>query len=116
MLDIFSNLGPEAVVEQIVRLLLGLGCLFSCVNLMRYFEFNQRYMVTPNSYSSVDFMSQILINALGHGLPNVARFLLGAFPIFVGYALFGMLYFSQVSGRVTCCEILLTQLCSVSNI
>jgi hypothetical protein len=49
----------------------------------------------------INLLRQILINALGRGMPNVVRFIIGAFPIFLGYALFGMLYFSEDTQRVT---------------
>jgi hypothetical protein len=36
-------------------------------------------------------------------MPNVLRFIVGAFPMFIGYALFGMLLFSEDTERVILC-------------
>lgn len=33
-------------------------------------------------------------------MPNVLRFIVGAFPMFIGYALFGMLLFAEDTERV----------------
>lgn len=43
---------------------------------------------------------QLLIKALGRGVPNVIRFIISALPMFIGYALFGMLLFAQDTERV----------------
>ncbi len=49
---------------------------------------------------SVCLYLHVLIKALGNGLPFVFRFIIGAFPMFLGYALFGMLLFSEFTERV----------------
>jgi len=83
--DLFVNMGPESMIGAFTKVSLGVGCMLSWVNLIRYLEFDSKYMV--------------LVRALGQGLPTVARFLVSAFPIFIGYALFGLLVFSQDSPR-----------------
>jgi len=83
--DIANNFGPEAVVDEIVKLLLGIGTLLAWVNMMRYLEFDSKYTV--------------LIHALGRGMPNVMRFIVSASPIFMGYCLFGVIYFSEDTQR-----------------
>lgn len=46
-----------------------------------------------------DYM-QVLIRALGAGMPTVGRFIVGVIPLFLGYALFGTLLFAEDSARV----------------
>ncbi|MES1916401.1 MAG: hypothetical protein MHM6MM_008223, partial [Cercozoa sp. M6MM] len=66
-----------------VSLLLGLGCLFAWINLTQFFEHAESYYA--------------LIMTLKLGTPRVGRFLLGVLPIFMGYAFFGVAYFSGYS-------------------
>lgn len=82
-LDFFIFQDGEAGLWQ--RFLLGIGTLLAWVNLVRYLEFDKKYTV--------------LISALQRGFPNALRFLLGALPVFIGFALFGVAYFSETSGR-----------------
>jgi len=82
---ILMNLGPQPTFIYIIKFLLGLGCMLSWINMMRYFEFERKYTV--------------LIKALGNGLPFVFRFIIGALPMFLGYAIFGMLLFSEYTER-----------------
>jgi hypothetical protein len=84
--DIFSHLGTEAVLTDIVNILLGLGTLFSWINMMRYIGVDEKYVV--------------ILGALKRAMPNITRFLVGAIPIFTGYALFGVLNFSKDTQRV----------------
>eukprot|EP01114_Cavostelium_apophysatum_P002383 TRINITY_DN12120_c0_g1_i1.p1 TRINITY_DN12120_c0_g1~~TRINITY_DN12120_c0_g1_i1.p1 ORF type:complete len:447 (+),score=52.67 TRINITY_DN12120_c0_g1_i1:110-1342(+) len=86
--DIFWVLGPDNAfqgIENVLKFCLGTGCLLSYINLIRYLEFDEHYM--------------ILIRALGKGMPQVFRFIVGVAPFFIGYALFGMLYFSDITQR-----------------
>eukprot|EP00027_Filamoeba_sp_ATCC50430_P015070 CAMPEP_0168574860 /NCGR_PEP_ID=MMETSP0413-20121227/19332_1 /TAXON_ID=136452 /ORGANISM="Filamoeba nolandi, Strain NC-AS-23-1" /LENGTH=737 /DNA_ID=CAMNT_0008608283 /DNA_START=381 /DNA_END=2594 /DNA_ORIENTATION=- len=83
--DIAATLGPEWVMDEFVKFFLGIGTLMSWVNMMRYLEFDNKYTV--------------LMLALGRGMPNVVRFIISAIPIFLGYALFGVLYFSEDTQR-----------------
>ncbi|EFA76477.1 mucolipin [Heterostelium album PN500] len=46
-----------------------------------------------------DPKSIALIRALGSGLPTILRFSAGSLPIFIGFALFGLMYFSETSSR-----------------
>lgn len=41
----------------------------------------------------------VVVTTLSRGLPRVAAFCVGAIPIFMAYALFGMVYFGDASGR-----------------
>eukprot|EP01117_Protostelium_nocturnum_P013265 TRINITY_DN4940_c0_g1_i1.p1 TRINITY_DN4940_c0_g1~~TRINITY_DN4940_c0_g1_i1.p1 ORF type:complete len:777 (+),score=184.20 TRINITY_DN4940_c0_g1_i1:136-2466(+) len=81
VLGTLRNIGikPDAFSDP-SRLFIGIGTLLSYSGLIRYLAFDSKYTV--------------LISALGRGLPNVIRFLISALPIFIGYALFGLLYFS----------------------
>jgi hypothetical protein len=64
-------------------LFVGLGAMFTWVQVVQYFE-------TTTSY-------YVLVSTLLRGAPRVARFLVGVFPVFFGYAMFGVSYFSGVS-------------------
>ncbi|PRP87342.1 hypothetical protein PROFUN_01604 [Planoprotostelium fungivorum] len=66
-------------------LLMGVGTMLSWAGLTRYLAFDEKYMV--------------LISALARGVPNVARFLISAAPIFIGYIIFSVMYFSETSVR-----------------
>jgi len=52
---------------------------------MRYFQYFPKYY--------------LVISSVATGLPNVLRFTLGCFPIYVGYALFGSLCFGDYSEK-----------------
>eukprot|EP01113_Clastostelium_recurvatum_P000188 TRINITY_DN1008_c1_g1_i5.p1 TRINITY_DN1008_c1_g1~~TRINITY_DN1008_c1_g1_i5.p1 ORF type:complete len:789 (-),score=238.23 TRINITY_DN1008_c1_g1_i5:67-2376(-) len=83
VLDLVMDVDSEA--GYIPKLLLGLGTLLIWVNMARYLEFDPKYTV--------------LISSLTRGFPNTLRFLIGSIPIFVGFALFGVLAFSEYSMR-----------------
>lgn len=53
--------------------------MLAWINLTRYIEYNRE--------------SAIFINTLGRSLPYVGRFLLGVFPIFLGYVFLGLSMF-----------------------
>jgi len=61
----------------------GLGCAFAWFNMLRYFESFKEYYV--------------LVVAFRKGLPGVTRLVVSAFPIILGYTLFGMVTFSELS-------------------
>eukprot|EP00299_Pterocystis_sp_00344_P000069 c10021_g1_i1.p1 GENE.c10021_g1_i1~~c10021_g1_i1.p1 ORF type:complete len:716 (+),score=156.34 c10021_g1_i1:24-2171(+) len=61
------------------RFMTGMGCMFAWINMIRYLEYNEK--------------SYALILTLKNGTPGVLRFAVGAAPVFVGYALFGVVYF-----------------------
>jgi len=82
-LDFFIEEDAENTMWE--RLLLGIGTLLAWINLVRYLEFDKKYTV--------------LISALQRVFPNALRFLLGALPVFIGFALFGVAYFSETSLR-----------------
>lgn len=66
------------------RLLLnGIGCMMAWVTMVQYFEHSSSYYV--------------LILTLKRGTPRVVRFVLGVLPVFLGYAIFGVAYFSSSS-------------------
>ncbi|GAM28842.1 hypothetical protein SAMD00019534_120180 [Acytostelium subglobosum LB1] len=67
------------------KLLIGFATLLSWINMIRYLEFDRK--------------SIALVRALGMGLPTVLRFSAGSLPIFIGFALFGLMYFSETSSR-----------------
>ncbi len=139
-----------AMIEQVVKLLLGFGCMMSWINMMRYLEFDQKYTVWMQlqtlsyhlsyyvAYTIVIVIDIYCINISGisycvrkrasqcskvyiciylstqriryqfisyNSATNTSsiriRFIVGAFPIFIGYALFGTLYFSTVTERVS---------------
>jgi len=75
----------EGEVTHAERFLIALGTLLAWVNMVRYLEFDKKYTV--------------LLSTLQRGIPNVMRFTVGVFPIFMGFALFGLLYFAETSGR-----------------
>eukprot|EP01133_Synstelium_polycarpum_P006725 gene6725-7818_t len=82
-LDFFETSGTASAAAT--KLLLGFGTLLSWINMIRYLEF--------------DTKSTALITALGKGLPTILRFSAGSLPIFIGFALFGLMYFSEHSSR-----------------
>ena len=51
------------------------------------------------TYASGSFHYYTLVHTLSRALPRVLRFVVGVFPVYLGYALFGMLYFGDQSER-----------------
>ena len=67
------------VTFQATELTLSLGCVFSYVNLMKYFENFKNY-------------SDIYL-AMKRALPSSINYLIGVLPLFMGYAFFGKCIF-----------------------
>ena len=63
----------------VTNVFFGLGCFFAWLNIGRYLEYNPRYF--------------IVFKTLFASLPTTARFLLGNFPLFMGYAFLGTCIF-----------------------
>ena len=63
----------------------GLGCAMLWISLV--------------TYASGSFHYYTLVHTLTRALPRVLRFVVGVFPVYIGYALFGMLYFGDQSDR-----------------
>ena len=63
------------------QLLIGLGVLFSCINLMRYIEHNKQFSE--------------MYDTLKHALPNVNRYLLGVGAYICGFIFFGVCFLWQ---------------------
>eukprot|EP00301_Raphidiophrys_heterophryoidea_P005435 c12282_g1_i4.p1 GENE.c12282_g1_i4~~c12282_g1_i4.p1 ORF type:complete len:381 (+),score=97.12 c12282_g1_i4:1184-2326(+) len=61
------------------RFFLGFGSMLTWVSLLKYLEYNAK--------------SYALILALKRGTPGVLRFAVGAVPMFVGFSLFGVVFF-----------------------
>jgi hypothetical protein len=84
-----------------VALVNGLGCAFAWFNGLRYMESFQSYY--------------LLIIALRKGLPGVSRLLLSAMPLFLGYAMFGMIVFAELSNNFDTFDHALAALFSTLN-
>ncbi|KAJ0408805.1 hypothetical protein P43SY_000701 [Pythium insidiosum] len=76
-------------------------CALQWVSLVRYLRVNTRF--------------HILGLTLTRGLPRVAQFLVGVFPIFVGYVLFGTIMFGAKVPRFQSAGTTATTLFSVAN-
>jgi len=57
-----------------------LGCMFSWINMIQYFEYDIRYYT--------------MVLTLKRGTPRVLNFVIGVLPIFIGFVFFGMANFS----------------------
>lgn len=64
---------------------MGIACLLLYLGAVQYLEFFPRYY--------------IMISILKRTTPRVSRFLLGVFPLFIGYALLGMVAFGDQVDR-----------------
>ena len=80
---------------------LGLGCMMAWVNVVQYFEGAASYYV--------------LITTLRKGMPRVARFLIGVLPVFLGYAMFGVAFFSTASDNFATVDAACVTLFSLLN-
>eukprot|EP00300_Choanocystis_sp_HF-7_P005485 c14107_g1_i1.p1 GENE.c14107_g1_i1~~c14107_g1_i1.p1 ORF type:complete len:487 (-),score=105.43 c14107_g1_i1:829-2244(-) len=78
VLGIMTDLGTAADTS-VHRFLTGMGCMLMWINLIRYLEYNDKYYA--------------LILTLKNGTPGVIRFTVGAAPMYIGYALFGVIFF-----------------------
>ena len=67
------------------KLMTGMGCALLWINVLRYFKHNANYFV--------------LIRTLQRGVPKVGRFLVGVIPVFLAYAIFGVVYFGNYTER-----------------
>lgn len=76
-------------------------CALQWISLVRYLSFNARF--------------HILGLTLQRGLPRVAQFLVGVFPIFVGFVLFGTIMFGAKVPRFQSVGTTATTLFSVAN-
>ena len=65
------------------EILIGFGCFFAYLYIGRYFEFFEKY-------------SAVYIT-IKKSLPNVARYFIGAAPLFIGFMLFGLCVFWKSS-------------------
>jgi len=72
-------LSESSDVTMNKTILIGSGCLFACINLGKYFEYNKDYA--------------IVYETLRRSFPVVIRFLVGVFPIFLGFLFFSISIF-----------------------
>eukprot|EP01117_Protostelium_nocturnum_P019346 TRINITY_DN8370_c0_g1_i1.p1 TRINITY_DN8370_c0_g1~~TRINITY_DN8370_c0_g1_i1.p1 ORF type:complete len:613 (-),score=197.42 TRINITY_DN8370_c0_g1_i1:44-1882(-) len=81
LFNIFRYIGAEPTkFGSTVSITLGVGSMFAWFNLTRYVGVHRKFT--------------ILINAIGDGLPRVARVIISVAPIFFGYVLSGVYFFS----------------------
>ncbi|KAL9642756.1 hypothetical protein ABK040_009833 [Willaertia magna] len=80
---VFTNVSYQYFSLDATNILLGLSAILVWSNIVQYFSHNPKFYV--------------LIKALRKGLPNVVRFIVGATPILIGYALCGMVLFGSYS-------------------
>lgn len=71
----------DIFVDPSLRLLLGLACLMLWLALVQYLEFEARHYV--------------MILTLKRAVPRIGQFLFGIAPMFLGYALLGMILFGD---------------------
>ena len=76
-----SHTHVDIFVNPSSRLWLGLACLMLWLALIQYLEFEARYYV--------------MILTLKRAVPRIGQFLLGIAPMFLGYALLGMILFGD---------------------
>ncbi|KAJ5068806.1 hypothetical protein M0811_12227 [Anaeramoeba ignava] len=67
--------------QNFFALIFALASLFSWANLSGYFQWHKKFY--------------LLILTLRKAIPNLLRFLAGTFPLFIGYAYMGTLYFGN---------------------
>jgi hypothetical protein len=76
-----SNISYYYMDLRASNVLLGVSAIFAWSNIVQYFAHNPKFY--------------LLITSLRKGFPNVVRFIIGALPILIGYALCGMLLFGS---------------------
>eukprot|EP00764_Aduncisulcus_paluster_P011857 gnl/Carplike_NY0171/4792_a6529_221.p1 GENE.gnl/Carplike_NY0171/4792_a6529_221~~gnl/Carplike_NY0171/4792_a6529_221.p1 ORF type:complete len:622 (+),score=167.71 gnl/Carplike_NY0171/4792_a6529_221:265-1866(+) len=81
IINVFSTL----VSFSFTNMLLGLGCSFAWFNIMRYFEFKKRFYM--------------LVLALKKAIPTIVVYLISIFPVFFGFAFFGVAVFGFESEK-----------------
>lgn len=96
-----ANNRQYAPPEIARKLMLALGCSLLWVNLIAFLTHK------PSYYT--------IVLTLGRAVPRVGRFVMGVIPIFLGYALFGMLYFGEHSERFGSLGLAMITLFSVLN-
>ncbi len=69
----------ETVSDNSVEMLIGLGCMFAWIGLIRYMD-------TSRNYSD-------LAKTLQYAMPNVLKTLISALPILLGYTFLGLALF-----------------------
>jgi hypothetical protein len=75
----------DIATQQYIKNSLGMACLLLYFGVVQYLEFFPRYY--------------IMISVLKRTAPRVSRFLLGVLPLFIGYALLGMVAFGDEVDR-----------------
>jgi hypothetical protein len=84
MIQIFGSCVAIAYPNNILStesILVGLGCFFAYINIVRYIEFHSEF--------------SIFYEVVSKSFPIVMRYLGGVFPIFLGYIFFGICVFWQ---------------------
>lgn len=72
-------------VPIVQQRLLAFGGFFMYLTLTQYLKYNARFF--------------LLIGTLRRGLPNIFRFFVGTFPIYVGFLMFGIVMFGDIATR-----------------
>eukprot|EP01114_Cavostelium_apophysatum_P015895 TRINITY_DN4424_c0_g1_i1.p1 TRINITY_DN4424_c0_g1~~TRINITY_DN4424_c0_g1_i1.p1 ORF type:complete len:661 (+),score=155.67 TRINITY_DN4424_c0_g1_i1:60-2042(+) len=67
--------------EDVSMFVFGTGAMLSCISITKYLEFDEKFYV--------------LIHTMRTCFGNIARFIISLAPIFFGYALFGVIVFSD---------------------
>jgi len=75
IIQIFGAALSIFVPNNSVDILIGFGCMLAFIHLGRYLEYNKNYST--------------IYETIKRGLPNIIRYLIGVFPIFFGFVLFG---------------------------
>ena len=82
VIQIFSAImcliDPDIVLTS-TECLVGFGCSFAYINILRYFEFNDNFSIIGKS--------------IRKGLPTMLRYLFGVLPVLLGFAILGMSLF-----------------------
>lgn len=78
---VFTNVTYQYFSLDATNILLGLSAIFMWANIVQYLSHSPKFYV--------------LIKSLRKGLPNIGRFIIGAAPLLIGYALCGMVLFGS---------------------
>ena len=78
---VFANVVFQYFSLDATNILLGLSAIFMWANIIQYLSHSPKFYV--------------LIKSLRKGLPNIFRFIVGAAPLLIGYALCGMVLFGS---------------------
>ncbi|KAG2388051.1 hypothetical protein C9374_000901 [Naegleria lovaniensis] len=82
---VFANVAYQYFSLDATNILLGLSSIFVWANIVQYLSHSPKFYV--------------LIKALRKGLPNIGRFIIGAAPLLIGYALCGMVLFGSYTSN-----------------